>query len=128
MRRQPCKDLSRRLSIVHVRAKIAVLQHVEPELFSVEKTAPVLAGMFLVAGLAVLGLPGLSQFVSEILVLIAAFQYEWWVGAIAVTARIAATLCGWCSGASGVSVASCSIVVASTRTGDAKIVPPCTTR
>lgn len=44
----------------------------------VEKSAPVLAGLFLVAGLATLGLPGLSQFVSEILVLISAFDYHWW--------------------------------------------------
>ena len=50
-----------------------------------EKVAPVMAGLFLVAGLATVGLPGLSQFVSEILVLIAAFDYAWYVGAIAVT-------------------------------------------
>jgi NADH-quinone oxidoreductase subunit M len=50
-----------------------------------EKAAPVAAGLFLVAGLATVGLPGLSQFVSEILVLIAAFDYRWYVGAIAVT-------------------------------------------
>ncbi len=56
----------------------------------VEKTAPILAGVFLVAGLAVLGLPGLSQFVSEIMVLIAAFQHHWWVGAIAVTSIVLA--------------------------------------
>jgi NADH-quinone oxidoreductase subunit M len=56
----------------------------------VEKTAPVLAGVFLVSGLAVLGLPGLSQFVSEIMVIIAAFQHQWWVGAIAVTAIVLA--------------------------------------
>jgi NADH-quinone oxidoreductase subunit M len=56
----------------------------------VEKSAPVLAGVFLVAGLAVLGLPGLSQFVSEIMVIIAAFQHHWWVGAIAVTAIVLA--------------------------------------
>jgi NADH-quinone oxidoreductase subunit M len=56
----------------------------------VEKGAPVLAGVFLIAGLAVLGLPGLSQFVSEILVIIAAFQHHWWVGAIAVSAIVLA--------------------------------------
>ena len=56
----------------------------------VEKAAPVLAGVFLVAGLAALGLPGLSPFVSEFLVIIAAFQYQWWVGAIAVTAIVLA--------------------------------------
>lgn len=50
-----------------------------------EKATPVLAGLFLVAGLATVGLPGLSQFVSEILVLIAAFDHAWYVGAVAVT-------------------------------------------
>ena len=56
----------------------------------VEKVAPVLAGLFLVFGLAALGLPGLSPFVSEILVIIAAFQHHWWIGAIAVTAIVLA--------------------------------------
>ena len=41
------------------------------EMGGLEKKTPVLAGLFLVAGLATVGLPGLSQFVSEILVLIA---------------------------------------------------------
>jgi NADH-quinone oxidoreductase subunit M len=54
----------------------------------VEKVAPVLAGLFLVFGLAALSLPGLSPFVSEIMVLIAAFQHHWWTGAIAVTAIV----------------------------------------
>jgi NADH-quinone oxidoreductase subunit M len=57
-----------------------------------EKTTPVLAGLFLVAGLATLGLPGLSQFVSEILVLIAAFDYAWWAGAVAVTGIVLAAV------------------------------------
>jgi NADH-quinone oxidoreductase subunit M len=39
----------------------------------VQKVAPVLAGLFLVAGLAGLSLPGLSTFVSEFLVLIGTF-------------------------------------------------------
>ena len=51
------------------------------EITGIESRAPVLAGLFLIAGLATLGLPGLSQFVSEILVMIAAFDYHWWVGA-----------------------------------------------
>jgi NADH-quinone oxidoreductase subunit M len=51
----------------------------------VEKVAPVLGGLFLVFCLAALSLPGLSPFVSEILVIIAAFQHHWWVGAIVVT-------------------------------------------
>jgi NADH-quinone oxidoreductase subunit M len=54
----------------------------------VEKVAPVLAGLFLIFGLAALSLPGLSPFVSEILVLIAAFQHHWWTGAIAVSAIV----------------------------------------
>jgi len=57
-----------------------------------ERSGPVLAGIFLVAGLATAGLPGLSQFVSEILVLIGAFAYHWWVGAIAVTAVVLAAI------------------------------------
>jgi NADH-quinone oxidoreductase subunit M len=56
----------------------------------IEQAAPVLAGLFLVFGLAALGLPGLSPFVSEMLVIIAAFQHHWWVGAIAVTAIVLA--------------------------------------
>ena len=51
----------------------------------IEKVTPVLAGLFLVAGLATLGLPGLSPFVSEFLVILSAFDYRWWVGAIAVS-------------------------------------------
>jgi NADH-quinone oxidoreductase subunit M len=54
----------------------------------VEQVAPVLAGLFLVFGLAALSLPGLSPFVSEIMVLIAAFQHHWWTGAIAVIAIV----------------------------------------
>jgi NADH-quinone oxidoreductase subunit M len=58
----------------------------------VEQRAPVLAGLFLIAGLATLGLPGLSQFVSEILVMIAAFDYHWWVGVVAVTGIVLAAV------------------------------------
>jgi len=43
----------------------------------VQKVAPVLAGLFLISGLAGLALPGLSTFVSEFLVLIGTFtRYE----------------------------------------------------
>lgn len=58
----------------------------------VQKAAPVLAGTFLVAGMATLGLPGLSTFVSEILVLTAAFAWSWWVGAIAVSSIVLAAV------------------------------------
>jgi NADH-quinone oxidoreductase subunit M len=57
-----------------------------------EKVTPVTAGLFLVAALATAGLPGLSQFVSEILVLIGAFDYRWYVGAVAVTAIVLAAV------------------------------------
>jgi NADH-quinone oxidoreductase subunit M len=39
----------------------------------VQKVAPVLAGLFLISGLAALSLPGLSTFVSEFLVLVGTF-------------------------------------------------------
>jgi NADH-quinone oxidoreductase subunit M len=39
----------------------------------VQKVAPVLAGTFLVSGLATLSLPGLAPFISEFLVLIGTF-------------------------------------------------------
>jgi NADH-quinone oxidoreductase subunit M len=43
----------------------------------VQKVAPMLAGLFLIAGLAGLALPGLSTFVSEFLVLVGTFtKYE----------------------------------------------------
>ncbi|WP_243056325.1 NADH-quinone oxidoreductase subunit M [Nocardioides sp. SR21] len=62
------------------------------EISGVQNRAPVLAGLFLIAGLATLGLPGLSQFVSEILVMIAAFDYHWWVGVVAVTGIVLAAI------------------------------------
>jgi NADH-quinone oxidoreductase subunit M len=53
----------------------------------VQKVAPVLAGLFLVAGLAGLSLPGLSTFVSEFLVLVGTFtRYE--VAAVLATVGI----------------------------------------
>jgi NADH-quinone oxidoreductase subunit M len=57
-----------------------------------EKVAPVLAGAFLVSALAAAGLPGLSPFVSEMLVIIAAFDHAWWAGAVAVTAIVLAAI------------------------------------
>jgi NADH-quinone oxidoreductase subunit M len=66
--------------IYHRRGTMAI-----SEMAGLEKVTPILAGLFLVAGLATLGLPGLSPFVSEFLVLVSAFDYAWWVGAIAVT-------------------------------------------
>ena len=62
------------------------------EMSGIEKATPVLAGLFLIAGLATLGLPGLSPFVSEFLVLLAAFDYAWYVGAVAVTGIVLAAI------------------------------------
>jgi NADH-quinone oxidoreductase subunit M len=58
----------------------------------VEKVAPVLAGVFLVAGLSSLSLPGLSPFVSEFLVLVGAFAYNWWYAVFAVLGIVLAAL------------------------------------
>jgi NADH-quinone oxidoreductase subunit M len=60
------------------------------EMGGVEKSAPVLAGFFLVGGLAACGLPGLSPFVSEMMVIIAAFDHHWLVGSVAVLAIVLA--------------------------------------
>ncbi len=56
----------------------------------VEKHAPLLAGSFLVAGLAACGLPGLSPFVSELMVIVAAFDHHWLTGSVAVLAIVLA--------------------------------------
>jgi NADH-quinone oxidoreductase subunit M len=54
----------------------------------VQKVAPVLAGTFLVAGLATLSLPGLAPFVSEFLVLIGTFTRYPVFGVLAGTALV----------------------------------------
>ncbi|MBX4378105.1 NADH-quinone oxidoreductase subunit M, partial [Mycobacterium tuberculosis] len=40
----------------------------------VQQAAPVLAGVFLIAGLATLSLPGLAPFISEFLVFVGTFE------------------------------------------------------
>ncbi len=57
-----------------------------------EKVAPVLAGVFLIGGLGTLGLPGLSPFVSEFLVLVGAFSYQVILGVFAVTGIVLAAI------------------------------------
>lgn len=54
----------------------------------VQKVAPVLAGTFLVAGLATLSLPGLAPFISEFLVLIGTFTRYPMFGVLAATALV----------------------------------------
>jgi NADH-quinone oxidoreductase subunit M len=58
----------------------------------VEKVAPVLAGIFLLAGLSSLSLPGLSPFVSEFLVLVGTFAHNWWYAAFAVLGIVLAAI------------------------------------
>jgi NADH-quinone oxidoreductase subunit M len=58
----------------------------------VEKVAPVLAGIFLVAGLSSLSLPGLSPFISEFLVIVGAFSYNEVAAAFAVTGIVLAAI------------------------------------
>ena len=53
----------------------------------VQSVAPVLAGLFLISGLAMLSLPGLSTFVSEFLVLVGTFS-RYKVPAVIATAGI----------------------------------------
>ncbi len=57
------------------------------EYSGVGKVAPVLAGMFLVAGLSALALPGLSTFVSEFLVLVGTYT-RYWVATVFATVGI----------------------------------------
>ncbi len=58
----------------------------------VQKAAPILAGIFLIAGLSSLSLPGLSPFISEFLVLTGTFVYNWWFAAFAVLGIVLAAL------------------------------------
>lgn len=57
-----------------------------------QKLAPVLAGTFLIAGLSALSLPGLSTFVSEIMVLLGTFATNRTAALIAVVAVVLAAL------------------------------------
>ncbi|MDI2126992.1 NADH-quinone oxidoreductase subunit M [Yinghuangia seranimata] len=58
----------------------------------VQKVAPLLAGTFLVAGLATLSLPGLAPFVSEFLVLVGTFSRYQAAGIVATFGIILAAL------------------------------------
>ncbi|WP_035798590.1 NADH-quinone oxidoreductase subunit M [Kitasatospora mediocidica] len=58
----------------------------------VQKVAPVLAGTFLIGGLATLSLPGLAPFVSEFLVLVGTFSRYPVIGVIATFGIVLAAL------------------------------------
>ncbi len=61
-----------------------------PDLGGIANRMPLVAGALLIAGLASLGLPGLSGFVSELLVFTGAFQAFPWLTVIAVMGIILA--------------------------------------
>ncbi|MCM2412422.1 NADH-quinone oxidoreductase subunit M [Streptomyces sp. RKAG290] len=58
----------------------------------VQKVAPILAGTFLIGGLATLSLPGLAPFVSEFLVLVGVFSAYPVIGIIATTGIVLAAI------------------------------------
>lgn len=58
----------------------------------VQKVAPVAAGLFLVAGMATLSLPGTANFISEFLVMAGSWQRHTWVTAIATLGTVLAAL------------------------------------
>jgi NADH-quinone oxidoreductase subunit M len=53
---------------------------------------PVLATFFVIMTLSSLGLPGLNGFVGEFLLLLGAFRYQWWIGALSATTLILGAL------------------------------------
>ena len=59
-----------------------------PDLGGIAGRMPIVAGAILLAGLASLGLPGLSGFVSEVMVFLGAFQAFAWPTAIAVVSIV----------------------------------------
>jgi NADH-quinone oxidoreductase subunit M len=59
-----------------------------PDLGGLAARMPVIAVVFVVAGLASLGLPGTSGFVSELLVFLGTFQVWSWITALAVLAIV----------------------------------------
>jgi len=58
----------------------------------VRQVAPVLAGLYLVAGLAALSLPGLASFVGEFLVLVGTFEVSVWAAAFATLGIVLAAV------------------------------------
>jgi NADH-quinone oxidoreductase subunit M len=58
----------------------------------IEKVAPILAGLFLLANLSLLSLPGLAPFVPEFLVIVGAFVHSAWAAAFAVTGIVLAAI------------------------------------
>src|SRR5689334_21012957 len=66
--------------------------HMISDYGGVQSVAPVLAGLFLISGLAALSLPGLSTFVSEFLVLVGTFSRYKVAGSFAVAGIVLAAI------------------------------------
>src|SRR5439155_4721261 len=62
------------------------------ELRGLQRSAPVLAGVFMVVMLSSIGLPGLNGFVGEFLVLIGTFVTRRWWAVVAVSGVILAAV------------------------------------
>ena len=62
------------------------------ELGGLQKSAPILAGVFMVVMLSSIGLPGLNGFVGEFLILVGAFMSARWWAVVAATGVILAAL------------------------------------
>ena len=56
------------------------------------RSRPVLATTALIIGMAALAVPGSSVFGSELLILLGAFEYSWWVGAIGAVGIVLAAM------------------------------------
>jgi NADH-quinone oxidoreductase subunit M len=52
------------------------------------RRVPVLAAFFMIVTLSSIGLPGLNGFIGEFFLLLAAFQFKWWLGALSATTMI----------------------------------------
>jgi len=62
------------------------------DLTGLQRPAPIIAGVFTVVMMASIGLPGLSGFVSEFLILIGTFGHHFWFAVVATTGVILAAL------------------------------------
>jgi len=74
------------------------------DLGGLQRVAPIMAGVFTVAMMASIGLPGLNGFVGEFLILIGTFlSHRWWAVAATIGVIFAAISC--CGRSSGCSTA-----------------------
>jgi NADH-quinone oxidoreductase subunit M len=66
------------------------------EMGGVMKKAPYVSAIFILAGMAALGLPGTMGFVGELTIIVSAIKaYGWWVAVIAIASLISAGYIIW---------------------------------